>query len=66
MLKDGHVFPLVDHVIRRELAMTLEHGDDLDALSPDTVDKPITSLNDFAQAGSWKFGNHSAHLGKLR
>ncbi len=57
---------LLGYVLDRELAMTFEGGEDLDALRADPVDDAVASLDDLAQAGSGKLGHRSAHLGKLR
>ena len=46
--------------------MTLEDCKNLDGLRLDPIHDPVASLDDFANAGSWKLGHHSAHLGELR
>ena len=46
--------------------MTLEDCKNLDNLRLDPIHDPIASLDDFANACSWKLGHHPAHLGELR
>lgn len=52
---------LLGYILSGELAMAFEHGDDLDALRFDSIDDPVASLDDFAQAGSGKLRRRSAH-----
>jgi len=46
--------------------MTLEDCKDLDDLRLDPIHDPVASLDDLANAGSWKLGHHPAHFGELR
>ena len=47
---------LFAQIVRRELAMSLEHGEDLDDLRLDSVDDPIAAFDDFADACPRKLG----------